>query len=208
MADFTFTVGHLIGVLPANRLPVGTQCRPCRGLPEAGNVVSWGLGAALILLVAGVTADLTGSTTAGWMTGAIAAVGLYPSVWHVTSGPHALGDLATVTTCLLALLPEHLLGEMKATTRLMLVCLAAYTAASTKLSMLPLSGDDYLHRRPQGSSPHRLEEGHGDCLRRLGQFLWPHHSVDHRAMWLPVWACDRNLVPLALFRARNDRRHG
>jgi hypothetical protein len=109
------------------------------GFPEAGNVVSWGLGAVLILLVVGLATDLTGSTTAGWMTGAISAVGLYPSVWHVTSGPHALGDLAMITASLLALLPDGLAGELKAKTRLMLVCLAAYTAASTKISVLPLA---------------------------------------------------------------------
>ena len=126
-------------IFPQNAFQLGLTAAHAVGFPEAGNVVSWGLGVALVLLVAGVTADLTGSTTAGWMTGAISAVGLYPSVWHVTSGPHALGDLATVAASLLALLPDRQAGEMKPTTRLTLVCLAAYTAASTKISLLPLA---------------------------------------------------------------------
>jgi hypothetical protein len=126
-------------IFPQSGFQLGLTAAHATGIPEAGNVLSWGLGAALILLIAGVTKDLTGNTTAGWMTGAISAVGLYPSVWHVTSGPHALGDLATVTACLLALLPDGLTGEMKAQTRLLLVCLTAYTAASTKISVLPLS---------------------------------------------------------------------
>jgi len=109
------------------------------GFPEAGNVLSWGLGAVLIFLVTGVAADLTRSTTAGWITGAIAAVGLYSSVWHVTSGPHALGDLATVIACLRALLPEEYVGDLKGMTRLIFLCLASCTAASTKISLLPLS---------------------------------------------------------------------
>jgi hypothetical protein len=126
-------------IFPQNGFQLGLSAAHAAGIPEAGNVVSWGLGVALILLVAGVTSDLTGSATAGWMTGAICAVGLYPAVWHVTSGPHALGDLATVTACLLALLPDDLTGEMKAQTKLFLVCLTAYAAASTKISILPLS---------------------------------------------------------------------
>jgi hypothetical protein len=74
------------------------------------------------------------------MTGAVSAVGLYPAVWHVTSGPHALGDLSTVTACLLALLPDAKAIELKPQTRLILICLAAYTAVSTKISILPVAG--------------------------------------------------------------------
>jgi hypothetical protein len=126
-------------IFPQTGFQLGLSAAHTAGFPEAGNVVSWGLGAVLVLLIAGVTSDLTGSTSAGWMTGAISAVGLYPSVWHVTSGPHALGDLATVTAFLLALLPDGLTGEMKAPSRLFLVCLCSYAAASTKISILPLS---------------------------------------------------------------------
>ena len=126
-------------IFPQTAFQLGLSAVYALGFPEAGNVVSWGLGVALILLIVGITTDLTRSVSAGWMTGAISAVGLYSSVWHVTSGPHALGDLATVTACLLALLPDGVTGELKAHTRLFFVCLAAYTAASTKISILPLS---------------------------------------------------------------------
>jgi hypothetical protein len=74
------------------------------------------------------------------MTGAISAVGLYPAVWHVTSGPHALGDLATVAACLLAVLPDTKDLELKPRARLILICLAAYAAVSTKISILPVAG--------------------------------------------------------------------
>lgn len=128
-----------LAMFPQTAYQLGLSAAFAAGFPEAGNVLSWGCGVALVLLVAGVTADLTGSVSAGWMTGAISAVGLYPAVWHVTSGPHALGDLATVIATLLALLPDGLGGELKAATRLILVCVAAYVAASTKLSLLPLA---------------------------------------------------------------------
>jgi hypothetical protein len=126
-------------IFPQTAYQLGLATEHAAGFPEAGNVVSWGLGIALILLVAGVTTDLTGSATAGWMTGAISAVGLYPAVWHVTSGPHALGDLSTVTACLLALLPDTPTTELKSKARLILICLAAYAAVSTKVSNLPVA---------------------------------------------------------------------
>jgi hypothetical protein len=126
-------------IFPQTAFQLGLTLEHAAGFPEAGNVVSWGLGIVLVLLVAGVTADLTGSARAGWMTGAISAVGLYPAVWHVTSGPHALGDLATVTACLLALLPDAQTRELTPKTRLMLLCFSAYIAASTKISNLPVA---------------------------------------------------------------------
>ncbi len=125
-------------IFPQTAFQLGLTLEHAAGFPEAGNVVSWGLGIALVLLVAGVAGDLTSNPTAGWMTGAISAVGLYPAVWHVASGPQALGDLATVFACLLALLPDSLAGEWKPAAKLTLICLAAYVAASTKISNLPV----------------------------------------------------------------------
>ena len=126
-------------IFPQMAHQVGLSIVHAVGFPEAGNVLSWGLGVALILLIAGVVADLTKNSTGGWMTGAIAAVGLYSSVWHVTSGPHALGDLSILTACLLVLIPETNLGLLKPQGRLFLICLAACTAATTKISILPLA---------------------------------------------------------------------
>jgi hypothetical protein len=137
---FLYRLPYEAAILPQTAFQLGLTAEHAAGFPEAGNVVSWGLGVALILLVAGVTTDLTGSATAGWMTGAISAVGLYPAVWHVTSGPHALGDLATVTACLLALLPHHQTDKQSPRAILILICLAAYTAVSTKISNLPVEG--------------------------------------------------------------------
>ncbi len=125
-------------IFPQTAYQLGLTVGHAFGFPEAGNVMSWGIGLALVLLVAGVTSDVTGNSTAGWMTGAISAVGLYPAVWYVASGPQALGDLATVVACLLALLPDPQAGDWKPGAKLTVVCLAAYTAASTKISTLPV----------------------------------------------------------------------
>jgi hypothetical protein len=160
-------------IFPQTAFQLGLSAAHAAGFPEAGNVVSWGLGAVLILLVAGVTTDLTGSRTAGWMTGAISAVGLYPSVCHVTSGPHALGDLATVTASLLALLPDSPAGELKAKARLILVCLAAYTAASTKISILPLAATITLIGTHRAAAQIGWRKASGIALGIWGAFYAP-----------------------------------
>jgi hypothetical protein len=136
---YLYQLPYEAAIFPQTAYQLGLTTEHTAGFPEAGNVVSWGLGITLILLVAGVTTDLTGNATAGWITGAISAVGLYPAVWHVTSGPHALGDLSTVTASLLALLPETQTAGLKSKTRLVLICLAAYAAVSTKISILPIA---------------------------------------------------------------------
>jgi hypothetical protein len=136
---YLYRLPYESAIFPQTGYQLGLTAEHAAGFPEAGNVVSWGLGVALILLVAGVTASLTGSSTAGWMTGAISAVGLYPAVWHVSSGPHSFGDLSTVTACLLALLPDKQPPELSPKARLVLTCLAAYAASSTKISILPVT---------------------------------------------------------------------
>ncbi len=126
-------------IFPQTAFQLGLTLEHAARFPEAGNVLNWGIGLALVFLVVGVVQDLTGSSTAGWVTGAVSAVGLYPAVWHVASGPQALGDLAMVIACLLTLLPDSRAGEWNPTTKLVLVCLAAYVTASTKISNLPVA---------------------------------------------------------------------
>jgi len=128
-----------LAIFPQMAFQLGLSLLHAAGFPESGAVLSWALGLVLILLIVSVTGDLTGSSMAGWMTGALAAVGLYTSVWHVTSGPHALGDLATTMACLMALLPDHRIGPFKVGSKLAAISLACCTAASTKISLLPLA---------------------------------------------------------------------
>jgi len=105
--------------------------------PGPGNLISWGISVALINLIVGTITELTKEPQAGWLFGAVAAVGLYTAVWHVTSGPHALGDLATVTAFSLCLLPEKSVLWASPRYRLALICLGACVAATTKISLLP-----------------------------------------------------------------------
>jgi hypothetical protein len=125
-------------IFPQMTYQLGLSAADAAGFPESGNVISWGIGAVLILFVIGVTTELTQSSTAGSIAGAVAVVGLYTAVWHVTSGAHALGDLATLTACLLVVLPRQRFDGLKPEVRLGFICLASCVAASTKISILPL----------------------------------------------------------------------
>jgi hypothetical protein len=125
---------------PQLSFQIGMSALHAVGVPEAGNVLSWGLSAALIFFITGIVAELTGGRPAGWLAGGIAVVGIYTPVWHVTSGPHALGDVTMVLAACLCLLPETSFAWLREDQRLALMSLAACTSASTKISLLPLSG--------------------------------------------------------------------
>ena len=125
-------------IYPQMAFQYGLSVLYATGIPEAGNLLSWGLGAALIVFIVGTVSLLTREQQAGWLFGAIAVVGLYTAVWHVTSGAHALGDLATVIAVSLCLLPDTLVAWARPEQRLILICLAGCTAALTKISLLPI----------------------------------------------------------------------
>lgn len=58
-----------LAIFPQMAYQLGLSIVHAVGFPEAGNVLSWGVGAGLRLLIAGVVADLTKKSSAGWMTG-------------------------------------------------------------------------------------------------------------------------------------------
>lgn len=109
--------------------------------PDAGNILSLGLGMVLWLLIYGVVTEETGSAEVGLLAALAGAVGLYPAVWYVTAGAHALGDLATFTAVAALFFPggrakpSIILGDK---TRLFACVLGAACAASTKISLVPV----------------------------------------------------------------------
>jgi len=109
--------------------------------PDAGNILSFGFGVALWLLIYGVVTEETGRPEAGWIALVVAAIGMYPAVWYVTAGPHALGDLATFAGVAALLFPGALAAPNAAApdkTRWFVCVLAAACAASTKISLVPV----------------------------------------------------------------------
>lgn len=112
------------------------------GVMDGGNVLSLGFALALLLMLYGTVADETDKPELGLIAALAGAVGLYPAVWHVTAGPHALGDLATFTAIAALLFPGKLAqaaDEAGAQRRALVCILAAACAASTKISLIPIS---------------------------------------------------------------------
>jgi hypothetical protein len=108
---------------------------------DAGNILSLGFGVVLWLLIYGVVTDETGSAEVGLLAAVTSVVGLYPAVWYVTAGAHALGDLAMFTAVSALFFPggraesSMMLGDK---TRSFACFLGAACAASTKISLVPV----------------------------------------------------------------------
>jgi len=126
-------------IVPQIGYQVGEAVFHAWGVMDGGNVLSLGFGLALLLMLYGVVAEETASAKAGLIAAAAGAVGLYPAVWHVTAGAHALGDLAMFTAIAALLFPGRLVRETERDgQKQVLACiLAAAMAASTKISLVP-----------------------------------------------------------------------
>lgn len=108
---------------------------------DAGNILSLGFGMVLWLLIYGVVTEETGRAEVGLLAAVTSAAGLYPAVWYVTAGPHALGELATFTGVAALFFPGGLAKTIDNTgdkTRSFACVLGAVCAASTKISLVPV----------------------------------------------------------------------
>ena len=109
------------------------------GLPDAFNVVSWALGLSLVwfgwrlLREQGTTAPMP------YVIVVAVAVGAYPLVFHVTAGSHALGDLALAATVVGLARAARLVAASGPLPYAALMSLTSWSAASAKLSLLPVS---------------------------------------------------------------------
>lgn len=108
---------------------------------DAGNILSLGFGMVLWLLIYGVVTEETGRAEVGLLAAVASATGLYPAVFYVAAGPHALGDLATFTGVAALFFPGGLAKAIDNTankTRSFACVLGAVCAASTKISLVPV----------------------------------------------------------------------
>jgi hypothetical protein len=122
-------MGFQIGFAPFHAL----------GLPDGGNVVSWFFGALLVWFVYRIVFRYAESARWASIFAAATVAGLYTSVWHVTSGAHAIGDLAvTVAVVALYLMDDLVAAAGRRRTAATIGILAA-AAASSKLLLLPFA---------------------------------------------------------------------
>jgi hypothetical protein len=110
------------------------------GYPDAVNVVSWGLSATLPWFAWQIIFANTKSIgwTVVWVGGL--CVGIYPAVWHVTGGAHAMGDLAMAAAIVAVCGREQMLADLPKPTYAALISILLVSAATSKVSLLPLSG--------------------------------------------------------------------
>jgi hypothetical protein len=126
-------------VVPQMHYQIALSVAHAAGAPDAGNMLSWGYSVALILFLIGFLTDATKNSNLSLLCGSLCAVGIYGTVWHTTGGAHALGDLATVVALAGILRPEKLIDALGPYRFAFFLVTAASIAATTKLSLVPLS---------------------------------------------------------------------
>jgi hypothetical protein len=126
-------------IVPQMHFQIALSLAHASGAPDAGNVLSWGYSAALSLFVMGFLMDASKNRHLSLLWGALSSVGIYATVWHTTGGAHALGDLATVVALAGVLRPAVLMDALGTYRYTFLLSTAVAVAASTKISLVPLS---------------------------------------------------------------------
>jgi hypothetical protein len=126
-------------IAPQMHYQIALSLAHASGAPDAGNVLSWGYSASLSLFIIGFLTAATKNCRLSLLCGAVCSVGIYATVWHVTGGAHALGDLATVVALAGILRPAILIDALGPYRYTFILSTAAAIAASTKLSLVPLS---------------------------------------------------------------------
>jgi hypothetical protein len=110
------------------------------GFPDATNVVSWALSATLLWFAWQIIRS--DANTVAWTAICVASlcVGIYPAVWHVTGGAHAMGDLAMAAAMVAFCLRERLLAALPPSTFSAMFSILLLSAATSKLSLAPVCG--------------------------------------------------------------------
>ncbi len=109
------------------------------GVPDAPNVVSWALAATMVWFAYRVVRDAGQSREWAAMWCAVISAGMYGVVWHVTGGPHAMGDLAIAALLVAVLVPESTGPPASDRDRALMLGVLASAGAMTKVSTLPLA---------------------------------------------------------------------
>jgi hypothetical protein len=126
-------------IYPQMAFQIGSAPFHALAVVDGGNVVSWFFGVVLVWFAYRVVNARTGSSRWAGVWAAAIAAGIYTSVWHVTSGAHAVGDLA-VTAAVLALYAiDDLLADAGTGRTALSIGILAAAAASSKVLLFPLA---------------------------------------------------------------------
>src|SRR5262249_44263104 len=108
------------------------------GYPDSTNIVSWALSATLLWFASRIIR--TKANTVAWTALCIGGlcVGLYPAVWHVTGGAHAMGDLALAAAIVAFCDRQSLIASLAPWSYAALLSILLLSASTSKISLLPL----------------------------------------------------------------------
>ena len=107
------------------------------GYPDSANVISWALSVMLVWFAwSAIRANSHSEAWSGFWV-AVLCVGIYPAVWHVTGGAHAMGDLAMASAVVGFADRERILAAVSPTRYAVMISILLVSAASSKLSLLP-----------------------------------------------------------------------
>jgi hypothetical protein len=109
------------------------------GYPDSANVVSWALSATMLWFAWRLMHDSEKPTIWSTTWSASLCVGLYSSVWQVTAGSQAMGDLAIAAAVVALCSRDRLLASLQPTAYAAMLSIFALSAATSKISLLPLA---------------------------------------------------------------------
>lgn len=110
------------------------------GYPDAPNIVSWMLSLTLVWMGWALLRRHGVASPVAYCIVAALPVGAYPMVFHVTGGSHAFGDLSLAAAVLALAFVDRLLLTVGPLRFAGMVSLLAWSAASAKVSLFPVSG--------------------------------------------------------------------
>ena len=127
-------------ILPGMLFQISSAPAHAIGYPDAANVVSWAISITLLWFAWRIIR--TEKTSNAWCALWIGSlcVGIYPAVWHVTGGAHAMGDLAVAAALIAFCTRESLLVSVSPPAYAAMLSLLVLSAATSKISLLPLCG--------------------------------------------------------------------
>lgn len=125
-------------ILPQMIFQISTAPLHALGFPDAANVVSWALSLTLVWF-GWYLVNERGQVKAWayvWVVSMV--IGIYPVVYHVTGGSHAMGDLATAASIVAFSIREDLLKKMGSITFGTIFSILVLSSVSSKITLLPL----------------------------------------------------------------------
>ena len=109
------------------------------GFVHLGNILSWLFSILMIWAVTTLVWEASRSTRWTVLIVSSITIGMYPMVWHVTSGAHALGDISVIFTLIALVQFESFRNRIGSGFTVLMISFLAMSAATTKLSIIPLS---------------------------------------------------------------------